>query len=213
MLPQVAEGTKIKHWTVIKRAANYKRDRAYLCRCDCGTEKVLTAYKLKQPNAFVSCRKCSVKLQKHGDTVGHNKSPLYTAWDNMKRRCRNVTHPMYKHYGGRGIDVCEEWANSFEVFKKWALENGWEKGLSIDRIDNNRGYSPDNCRWTTQKVQCNNTRRNTFATISGITKPCTYWLKKYGVSYWFVRTRMKKYNVTFAEAINMPRERKKGIYA
>lgn len=214
MLPQINAGDKYKCWTVIKRVDNYKRNSAYLCRCVCGETKVMTRHRLLDTTGFISCRRCSMKQTKHGDTSKNNKSPLYAAWDNMKRRCLNKQHPCYKHYGGRGINVCESWKNDFSAFKEWAIKNGWKKGLSLDRVDNNKGYSPSNCRWVTQKVQCNNTRRNVFATINGVTKPQTYWLEYYKVSDWFARTRMKKYNITFAEAVTMPRERKKkGAYA
>ena len=211
---EIAKGDKFKHWTVIRRVNNYKRERAYLCVCDCGNKKILTSQKLRSDEESFCCRECWHKSKiKHGDTCGGKRSTLYIAWDNMNRRCYNKKHPLYKYYGARGIYVCDDWRFDYNNFKRWSLENGWRKGLSIDRINNEKEYSPENCRWTTQKVQANNTRRNTIATIEDITKPCSYWLKYYGVSDWFVRDRMKKYNVTFAEAIQMPRKRKKGLYA
>jgi len=74
----------------------------------------------------------------------------------MKNRCNNANHPYYKAYGGRGIAICEEWSKSFLCFEKWALANGYEESLELDRRDNDKGYSPTNCRFVTHKENCNN---------------------------------------------------------
>ena len=89
---------------------------------------------------------------------------LYGVWESMKSRCENPNREKFKDYGGRGIEICDEWHDSWS-FVKWALTNGYQKGLQIDRIDNNKGYSPDNCRWVTPKQNSRN-RRNTKLTIS-----------------------------------------------
>ena len=83
---------------------------------------------------------------------------LYYTWGSMNARCTRMTHPKYKHYGARGITVCNEWSNDFRAFCEWSLAHGYRQGLSIDRIDNDSGYSPDNCRWTTYSVQNRNKR-------------------------------------------------------
>lgn len=203
----IKSGDQFGDWTVIKRVANYKRERAYLCRCKCGKEKVVPSQKLRTKNECNMCRECWKKENyKHGDTIGNSKTPIYAAWDNMLRRCENTNHPQYRLYGGRGISVCKEWHN-YEIFKEWCLENGWRKGLSLDRINNDGNYEPSNCRWTTQKVQVRNSRTAKVETIDGETKTRGEWLKAYNVSYPFVRDRIKKYGVSFAEAIKMPRLR------
>lgn len=88
----------------------------------------------------------------------------------MIRRCRNANRENYTRYGGRGIKVCDEWLNSFEAFRDWALANGYADNLTLDRIDNNKGYYPENCRWATPKEQSNNKRNNLVYTIKGKTQ-------------------------------------------
>lgn len=213
--PKIEPGDKYKDWTVIKRAPNYKRERAYLCECKCGRQKSLPSSKLRSVKECFCCRECFYEREKtHGDSQQSRRGKrhsLYVAWDNMLRRCNNPHHPMYPHYGGRGIKVCGGW-HEYTIFKNWSLKHGWAKGLSIDRIDNNKGYSPDNCRWVTQKVQCRNTRHNRNYTIDGRTQCRQAWLEEYGVSEIFVRDRIKKFNVPFEEAIKIPRRRTNGEF-
>lgn len=99
--------------------------------------------------------------KKHGLCVrdDNNRQPrLYTIWIGMKQRCHNEKNPAYPEYGGRGITVCEEWRNNFPAFYAWAMSSGYRDDLSIDRIDNDKGYSPDNCRWETRITQSYNRR-------------------------------------------------------
>lgn len=103
----------------------------------------------------------------------------------MKRRCYNPEEKIYKDYGGRGIKVCDEWMDKKEGhsnFQKWAVENGWEEGRSIDRIDVNGNYEPNNCRWATPEEQANNRRNNNYVTINGVTKTTSEWARQIGIS-------------------------------
>lgn len=103
----------------------------------------------------------------------------------MKNRCYNPENQFYKDYGARGIAVCDEWLDKKDGhsnFQKWALSNGWTEFMSIDRIDNNKGYSPDNCRWATPKEQANNRRNNHYVTIKGVTKTAQEWADEIGIS-------------------------------
>lgn len=105
---------------------------------------------------------------------------IKNAWLSMRSRCTNPNHPQYHRYGGRGITICEEW-NDFLCFKEWCLNNGCEPGLQIDRINNNSGYSPENCRWVTQKENLNNRRSNRKVTIAGLTKNIQEWADFAGI--------------------------------
>ena len=101
----------------------------------------------------------------------------------MLGRCYNPNHMHFKRYGMRGITVCEEWKNNFQAFYDWAMSNGYRDDLTIDRIDNNGNYCPENCRWATMKEQCNNTRSNTLITYNGKTQTMAQWAKEIGMPY------------------------------
>lgn len=106
---------------------------------------------------------------------------LYRVWDGMISRCHREKYHSYKRYGGRGITVCDEWRNDFHAFYEWAIRNGYHEGLSIDRIDNDKGYSPDNCRWVTMKVQGNNKRSNHYIEYNGETHTIAEWSEILGI--------------------------------
>lgn len=114
-------------------------------------------------------------------THGGSKTRLYRIWKQMRIRCNCKTNPTYKYYGARGITICAEW-NDFAVFRAWALANGYTDELSIDRIDNNGSYCPENCRWITMVEQTKNTRNCKRYTFGGVTLTHNEWARKFGVS-------------------------------
>lgn len=126
--------------------------------------------------------------QKHQKT-NHR---IYKIYRGMKSRCSCKTDYHYKWYGEKGIKVCDEWLNDFMSFYNWSMQNGYADDLSIDRINNNGNYEPNNCRWITQQEQCNNTRRNHYITINGETLTITQWAKKSGVNRKAIERKLKK---------------------
>lgn len=120
-----------------------------------------------------------------------SRTKLYKVWTNMKFRCYNPSCPHFSHYGARGILICDEWKNDFSAFMGWAKNSGYKSGLTLDRIDNNKGYSPDNCRWVDFVCQANNTRRNVFIEKDGIQKTPRAWARELGLHHDLICTRLK----------------------
>lgn len=163
--------------TAIERAENRGRKTAWVCLCDCGNKTIVTTTALRTGNT-VSCG-CflSERITKHGQAG----SKLYKTWNNMISRCYCKSVPRYKNYGERGIKVCDEWKASFEAFYSWAVSNGYAEGLTLDRIDNDGNYCPENCRWVTNKEQQLNKSNNRLLTFDGETKTVKEWADTQGL--------------------------------
>lgn len=129
--------------------------------------------------------------------------PLYKTYISMHSRCERSSHLNYKNYGGRGINVCIEWSgkNGFFNFNKWAINNGWKKGLTIDRIDNNKGYYPDNCRWVTGLQQNYNKRNNITYEYCGVLMPLGMIAKLENIKYGMLYLRVRQKGMSVNEAI------------
>lgn len=177
-------GQRFGRLVVVERVENSADGRArWLCRCDCGQSKTVLGEHLKKGRTkSCGCAKSessSKRFKKHG---GRN-SKLYRIWSNMKDRCNNPDCKVYSDYGGRGIKVCKEWIDDFSAFQKWALANGYKEGLTIDHKDNDKGYSPDNCRWTDRKIQGNNKRNCRYITYKGQRKTVAEWSDITGIPH------------------------------
>lgn len=120
-----------------------------------------------------------------------NSERLNRIWRNMRQRCYNPNRNDYKHYGGRGINICSAWGE-YAKFKKWALENGYTSELTLERINNNGDYSPENCRWIPFPEQRANTSQTRIITINNESKPLKYWCEDYGISYHAVCQRIHR---------------------
>lgn len=118
---------------------------------------------------------------KRNPVYGGHRCRLYRAWQNMRARCKYPSKSSYKYYGGRGITVCNEWEHSYSAFAEWALSHGYADNLTLDRIDCDGAYSPDNCRWVTTTEQNRNLRNNRKVTYCGETKTIGEWAREYGL--------------------------------
>lgn len=173
-------GNKFGKWTVISKT--YQKDvngknRLYCqCRCECGIEKEVRLDGLLK-GLTKNCIKCKEMPKKHGDY----KTRLYNILLGMRARCYNIHNPEYKNYGGRGIKICDEWQNYLD-FKKWALNNGYSDNLTIERIDVNGNYCPENCKWIPRSEQLKNTTKTIYITDKGETLCAMDWCKKIGIS-------------------------------
>lgn len=180
-------GLKFNYLTVISKEFNRAGKWYWLCKCDCGKKVVLSGSNIVSGHTkSCGCYKRSV-LVKHGKWG----TRLYKTWDCMKSRCNNPKATQYTDYGGRGISVCKEW-NQFENFRDWALSNGYCDGLTIDRIDVNGNYEPNNCKWATRKEQSNNMRTNRVYTLNGETKTLKQWCDLYSLKYHTILCRVLK---------------------
>ena len=155
-------------------------------------------------------RKWNNKTNKRGDkrgciiTHGQTGTRLYESWTDMKKRCYNPKNKRFENYGGRGIEVCEEWRNDFSNFYDWANKNGYSDELTLDRIDINGNYTPDNCRWATSIQQQRNTTRNHYVTAFSETKTMAEWGEINGIRQDVIKDRLNKLHWDPEEAVSTP---------
>lgn len=187
------ENQKFGRLTAVREVGRTKSGNAkWLCSCDCGGEKIVSAYSLRS-GATQSCG--CIKREQNTDmfTVhGQRNTPLYKLWAGIRNRCNNPNARKYANYGGRGIKVCPEWETDFLAFSEWCLSNGYSDGLTIERNDVNGDYSPDNCSFATQKVQQNNRTNNHRITYNGETKTLSQWADHLGMSYSMLEHRINR---------------------
>lgn len=176
------------------------------CECDCGNEIDVRVYSLTSGNTL-SCgclqkERAKTKSATHGGRFDR----LYGVWTNIKTRCYNQNSSSYKDYGERGITMCEEWKNSYLAFKEWSCANGYddtaEKGkCTIDRINVNGNYEPNNCRWVDAKTQANNTRANVKYKYDGKEYTLAELADKYNINYKTLHLRITRYKMSIEEAL------------
>lgn len=190
-------GEKFGRLTVLKYIGKSKtHQKLWLCKCECGNEKITTTAYLSSGDTK-SCGCLSKERSRFfyselNKTHGMTNTRLYRKWRGIIDRCYNVKTNGYKNYGGRGIKVCDEWKKDYMNFYNWAYKTGYKDGLTIDRINNDGDYEPNNCRWLTVKEQCNHKRNNHLLTYNGMTYTLKQWSEKLNISYSTIKGRSLK---------------------
>lgn len=188
-------GIPDSRWTVLKKVESLDgKNSFYLCECSCEqhTQKILARHSIVSGNSK-SCG-CLAREQASARMTTHGKSGtrLHHIWKSMHERCYCENHQQFKDYGGRGIIICDEWKNDFNSFYEWALNNGYQDNLTIDRINNNGNYEPENCKWSTRKEQSNNQRTNRLLTYNNKTQTVSQWAEEVGLNKHTLQTRISR---------------------
>lgn len=200
-------GQKFGRLTAVSHSGKNKHNHSlWLCKCDCGNTKIVELSSLTK-NRTRSCG-CLDKeahiLRPNRKTHGMCGTRIHRIWKVMKNRCLNPNTPDYKRwYGGRGVTVCEEWKNSFQAFYEWAMANGYNDTLSIDRIDENGNYEPSNCRWADATTQARNTRQVVPITYKGETHCLAEWAEILNIPVHVLRQR-KHHGWTIEKMFEQP---------
>lgn len=196
-------GKKFGLLTVVERSSGPNKKHTYwLCECECGTQRVVAAAHLKSGHTK-SCG-CLTSSKKDSFTV-HRLKKIFQG---MKKRCYNHNTPGYMYYGVRGIQICDEWLHDFQAFYEWAMANGYEDHLTIDRINVNGNYEPSNCRWATKLEQSNNTRANVFISYNGKTQTISEWARELNIHVHTLENRLYR-GWTIEDAFTKPARRYK----
>lgn len=189
-------GFKNEYIEVISFEGSNKDKKAlFKCKCICGNIFITTGKSLRNGNTkSCGCMKLSVLRNQYKNLITHGETntKLYGIWRGIKRRCRLKSCKAYNKYGLKGIDVYDEWFRSYESFRDWSLNNGYKEGLTIDRIDNSKGYSPKNCRWVDWEIQQNNRTNNKFILFKGVKYTQSRLAKKLGISVQLLSYRLKR---------------------
>lgn len=188
-------GQRFGRLTVVERAGTKvtpcgSKRTLWLCKCDCGNTTITATQELKKGDT----KSCGCyqrdRISEVSTTHGMRRTKLYHRWLDMRQRCSNPKNSRYSDWGGRGITVCDEW-QQFEPFRDWALANGYRDDLTLDRIDVNGNYEPSNCRWITNKEQCNNKRVNSLLTYNGKTQTISQWADEVNINPLTLGARIK----------------------
>ena len=183
---------RYNHWTVLRFDKRVGCSYYWICQCDCGTIRSVASSSLK--SGASKCCGCIKHPTMHNLTHGGKCERLYGVWSGIKCRCYNSHDRAYQWYGARGIKVCDEWLNDYASFRDWAIKNGYDENAAkfactIDRIDTNGDYSPDNCRFSNMVGQNNNRRSNVVITLNGESHTLKEWSKITGLSYAMLKKR------------------------
>ena len=182
---------------VIARDTDYISPSGYpktrwRCRCSCGNITTVCTQELRKGDTR-SCGCYELECKRNNNkTHGLSNTRLHSIWKGMKARCYNKHHKNYEDYGARGISVCDDWKNDFQKFYTWAMNNGYQDELTIERIDVNGAYCPENCCWVTRIAQANNRRNSISISYCGEDHTLQVWSKLTGIPYSTLYYRFKK---------------------
>lgn len=196
-------GQRFGRLTVLRFDKIDKRgEKFWLCQCDCGNVTSVSSSKLRS-GYTKSCGCLQQEHRKKGFNRRHGmtNTKLYVIWQNMKHRCNDPNNIMFQHYGGRGITVCQEWLSGFEQFLKWAEAAGYHEGLSLERINVNGNYEPNNCKWITQTQQYLNRTDSHYLTAFGKTQTIKEWADECGIKYDTIERRINQYGWSAEDAV------------
>lgn len=190
-------GQRYERLTVTGRAENYRGNAQWHCACDCGRMVIALGNDLARGKV----KSCGCYNAERIVTHGMSRTPVNGVWRSMLQRCENPKDASYGNYGGRGITVCEEWHD----FERFVADMGVRpKGFSIDRIDNDRGYCKENCRWASTKQQLNNRRNNRVVELEGRKQTIAEWAAEKGIDWHVLRGRIDRYGWSIEEALTTP---------
>lgn len=202
-------GMHFGRWRVVEYGYPQGKSTYWKCVCSCGTERYVRSSRLLSGESLsCGCYRLE-QLASQKTTHGMTDTRLYGVWHGMKNRCLTKSATSYAMYGGTGITVCDEWVSSFEVFHEWAMQNGYEPGLNIDRIDGSGPYAPSNCRWVTSKENQRNRRNNKILCVDGIRKSVAEWAEKTRTPYNTIYSRVR-YGWSDHDAVNGKKHPKDG---
>ncbi len=190
----IKPGDKYNFLTIIKEVEQVNKSRYFQCKCVCGNIKNYKLNLLRRGESKSCGCKRIERFIKQNTRHNLSRTKIYTIWTAMKQRCLNVNHKHYSSYGGRGIDIHSDWLN-VQNFIKWAKENGYKEGLTLDRIDVNKGYNKDNCRWVTMTVQCRNKRDNVFYEFNGKNQCVADWAKDLSINHTTLTKRINRWGL------------------
>jgi hypothetical protein len=179
-------GQQIGRLLVLREDKQHNGRKTWLCRCECGNEKVVSSAALNHNRTrSCGCLRAETAIERSRERTNPDakrNSTLYHRWACMIQRCENQNNPSWHNYGGRSIKVCEAWRNSYDVFIADMGQPPTAKH-TIERIDNNGDYTPENCQWALRSVQLRNQRRSIIATVEGKTLSAKDWAEQYGIPY------------------------------
>lgn len=202
-------GMRFGHLTVIREVGREHKEIVWECKCDCGNIVHRKSYEIRHKLTNCGCMTKDI-LREKNSRHGLYGTRIHRTYTNMKTRCYNPHYYLFKNYGGKGITICDEWLgeNGLKNFADWSMKNGYSDKLSIDRIDNSKGYSPENCRWVDMRTQQNNRTNNRILSCGGESHTMAEWSKISGIPYFAIQGRLSR-GWSEQDAVSRPLQRQK----